>query len=78
MGGAFAPLIASAVLQSSGTLYAVAFYLLGMFVLGTIACVLLRDRPDIDLGPDNQAEQERGATVFDRQAPQHAETSVPR
>ncbi|MGI5132145.1 hypothetical protein ACQEVB_35445 [Pseudonocardia sp. CA-107938] len=37
-----------------------------MAALAAAACGLLRDRAGIDLGPDNQAEQERGDTVLDR------------
>ncbi|WP_432534642.1 MFS transporter [Kineococcus arenarius] len=64
LGGAFAPTIAQALVQEHGTLTAVGVYLAGMFVLAVVATCLLRDRPGIDLGVGNQAEQEAGATVF--------------
>ncbi|MBB3053173.1 MFS family permease [Prauserella isguenensis] len=64
LGGAFAPMIATTLVQATGSIYTVAGYLLAMFALAVLACALLRDRTGIDLGVDNQAEQERGATVF--------------
>lgn len=57
LGGAFAPTIATALVQSTGTTWSVAFYLVGMAALGLIATLLLRDRRGIPLGPDNEAEQ---------------------
>jgi hypothetical protein len=50
--------------QSTGNVLSVGAYLLGMFVVAVVATLLLRDRPGIDLGVDNQAEQEAGATVL--------------
>ncbi|WP_309070845.1 MFS transporter [Arthrobacter sp.] len=66
LGGAFAPTIAQALIQNTGTSASVSLYLLGMTVLSTIAVLILRDRKGIDLSIDNQAEQEVGATVFDK------------
>ena len=66
LGGAFSPLIAQALVQATGTTTAVAAYLVGMALLGILATACLRDRRGIDLGIDNQAEQEHGATVWDR------------
>jgi metabolite-proton symporter len=57
LGGAFAPTIATALVQATGTTTSVALYLVGMAVLGLIATLLLRDRSGIPLGPDNEAEQ---------------------
>jgi MFS family permease len=65
LGGAFAPTIATALVQSTGSVHAVGVYLLGMFVLAVAATALLRDRSGIDLGVENQAEQEVGATVLE-------------
>jgi hypothetical protein len=62
-------MIATALVQATGSIYSVAFYLLGMFALAVVACALLRDRKGIDLGVANQAEQERGATVFSSPTP---------
>jgi metabolite-proton symporter len=57
LGGAFAPTIATALVQATGTTTSVALYLVGMAVLGLVATLLLRDRSGIALGPDNEAEQ---------------------
>ncbi|MFT4157248.1 MAG: MFS transporter [Microbacterium sp.] len=56
-GGAFAPTIAKALVDATGTTAAVTWYLAGMTVLGLIATLLLRDRSGIPLGPDHEAEQ---------------------
>jgi MFS family permease len=64
IGGAFAPTIATALTQSTGSILSVGVYLLGMFVIAVAATALLRDRPGIALGVTNQAEQERGATIL--------------
>lgn len=57
LGGAFAPMIATALVQATGTTVAVGCYLAGMAVLALIATLLLRDRPGIELGPDNEKAQ---------------------
>ncbi len=59
VGGAFAPTIASALVQATGSTVSVTWYLAGMTVIGLIATLLLRDRTGIPLGPDHEAEQER-------------------
>ena len=59
IGGAFAPTIAQALVQATGSTDSVTVYLAGMVTLGLIATLLLRDRGGIDLGPDNEAEQAR-------------------
>ncbi|GAA0438890.1 MFS transporter [Leifsonia naganoensis] len=59
LGGAFAPTIATALVQATGSTFAVTLYLAGMTVIGLIATLLLRDRTGIPLGPDNEAEQAR-------------------
>ncbi|WP_066302669.1 MFS transporter [Arthrobacter luteolus] len=70
LGGAFAPTIAQALINSTGTSASVSLYLLGMTVVSIAAVLVLRDRPGIDLSINNQAEQEVGATIFDkRRAP---------
>lgn len=56
-GGAFAPTIATAIVQATGSTQAVTWYLAGMTVLGLIATLLLRDRSGIPLGPDHEEEQ---------------------
>ncbi|MCT9821244.1 MHS family MFS transporter [Microbacterium sp. W1N] len=57
LGGAFAPTIATAIVQSTGSTQGVTWYLAGMTLLGLIATLLLRDRSGIPLGPDHEAEQ---------------------
>jgi MFS family permease len=65
LGGAFAPTIATALVQATGTSTAVSVYLFIMTAVSIAAVLILRDRPGIDLSIKNQAEQEVGATIFD-------------
>jgi MFS family permease len=76
LGGAFAPTIAQALVQATGGATAVSVYLLGMTVVSMLAVLCLRDRPGIDLSINNQAEQEVGATVFDKRQPVSAKDTV--
>lgn len=57
LGGAFAPSIAAALVQATGSTVAVTFYLAGMTLIGLVATLLLRDRSGIPLGPDHEEEQ---------------------
>jgi MFS family permease len=57
LGGAFAPTIATALVQATGTTLSVTWYLAGMTLIGLVATLLLRDRSGIPLGPDHEAEQ---------------------
>ncbi|MGO4594194.1 MFS transporter [Leifsonia sp. 2TAF2] len=57
LGGAFAPTIATALVQATGTTLSVTWYLAGMTVIGLLATLVLRDRTGIPLGPDHEAEQ---------------------
>jgi MFS family permease len=57
LGGAFAPAIAQALVQATGSTVSVTWYLVGMTLLGFVATLLLRDRTGIPLGPDHEAEQ---------------------
>jgi MFS family permease len=66
LGGAFAPTIAQALINATGASTSVSMYLFGMTLISIIAVLILRDRPGIDLSINNQAEQEVGATVFDK------------
>ncbi|MEZ0163654.1 MFS transporter [Kineococcus sp. LSe6-4] len=59
LGGAFAPTIATALVQRTGSLYTVGWYLTGIALLGFAATLLIRDRRGIDLGPENEEEQAR-------------------
>ena len=64
LGGAFAPMIAAALLNSTGTTRAITFYLLGMAVLGAIATLMLRDRRSINLSPTAELEQRHNIYVW--------------
>ncbi len=66
LGGAFAPTIATALVQATGTTVSVSVYLLVVTLISIAAVLVIRDRRGIDLGVKNQAEQEVGATVFDK------------
>jgi len=66
IGGAFAPMIATALVQATGTTVSVSVYLLIVAVVSLGAVLAIRERKGIDLGINNQAEQEVGATVFDK------------
>jgi MFS family permease len=75
LGGAFAPMIAQALLDATGGSAAIAVYLIGMCVVALVAVSLVRDRKGLDLSIHNQAAQEIGATVFDkRQLPAQSAT----
>lgn len=63
-GGAFSPMISQMLLEATGTTAAVSCYLLLATLLGAAAALCLRDRTGIPLGPDHEAEQASGATVF--------------
>lgn len=66
LGGAFAPTIATALVQATGGTTAVSLYLVGMTLISLLAVSLVRDRSGIDLSIRNLAEQEVGALIFDR------------
>ncbi len=57
VGGAFAPTIATWLVDLTGTTDAVTGYLVGMTLIGLVATLLLRDRSGIPLGPDHESEQ---------------------
>lgn len=57
-------MIAQLLLDRTGTTVAVSAYLLVASLLGGIATLCLRDRSGIPLGPDHEAEQATGATMF--------------
>lgn len=60
LGGAFAPLIATWLVQQSGTAFSVAVYIAVLTVIAFAATLVLRDRTGIPLGPDHEAEQSVG------------------
>lgn len=57
LGGAFAPTIATALVQATGSATSVTLYLAGMTLVGLAATLLLRDRTGIPLGPDHEELQ---------------------
>ena len=57
LGGAFAPTIAAAVVQATGSTVGVTAYLLVATFIGLLAAASLRDRTGIPLGPEHEAEQ---------------------
>ncbi|QNQ89732.1 MFS transporter [Corynebacterium poyangense] len=57
LGGAFAPTIATALLQNTGTTSSITVYLVAMSALGLLAILLLRDRKGIPLGPEHEKLQ---------------------
>ncbi|MDK6274678.1 MFS transporter [Pseudoglutamicibacter cumminsii] len=66
LGGAFAPTIAQALLEATGTTASVSIYLLIMALISLVAVSLVKDRPGIDLSVANEAEQEKGVWRFSR------------
>ncbi|MCY0906088.1 MFS transporter [Arthrobacter sp. H14-L1] len=69
LGGAFSPLIAQWLLQATGTSLAISGYLLLTTLIGLAAVIMLKDRSGINLSITHQAEQEVGATIFDKRQP---------
>ena len=57
LGGAFSPMIAAALIARTGSTESVVYYLAGMTLVGLIATLLLKDRSNIPLGPQHEAEQ---------------------
>lgn len=57
VGGAFSPMIAQAIFQSTHSTTGITWYLAGMTLVGLAATLLLRDRTGIPLGPEHEAEQ---------------------
>ncbi|CAD6550717.1 Fosfomycin resistance protein AbaF [Paraburkholderia hiiakae] len=53
IGGAFAPTISVALVAATGSLYAVGLYVGGLTLVSLAATLVLRDRTDVDLGPDS-------------------------
>ena len=66
LGGAFAPMIATWLVKSTGSASSVAFYIAGVLVVAFIATLLLRDRTDIPLDPDSEEIQEKGHFIWEK------------
>lgn len=64
LGGAFSPLIAQWLQQSTGSWHAIVWYLVGMTLVGFLATLMLRDRSGIPLGPDHEAEQAKSPLIW--------------
>lgn len=60
LGGAFSPMIAAALVNATGSTYAVSGYLVTASIVGFICAFVLRERKGIPLGPEHEAEQARG------------------
>ncbi|PLC11942.1 hypothetical protein AUQ48_06470 [Kocuria flava] len=80
LGGAFAPMIAQALLDATGGTPAIAVYLIGMCAVALVAVSLTRNRTGIDLSIGNQAERRSGArsSTSARCRPRSAHRTVPR
>ena len=63
-GGAFAPMIAAALLDAPGTTFAISVYLVGMSTVGFVCTFLLRERKGIPLGPEHETQQMTGHFTF--------------
>ncbi|MBM7796103.1 MFS transporter [Pseudoglutamicibacter cumminsii] len=68
IGGAFSPMIAKAIFDSTGSTTMISWYLLAFVVIGFVAVSLIRDRRGIDLSISNEVEQAHGAVVFQKAA----------
>ena len=64
LGGAFAPMIAAALVKATGTTFAVSVYLVSASIVGFFAALLLRERKGIPLGPEHEEEQSKGHFIF--------------
>ncbi|MEY8209461.1 MFS transporter [Corynebacterium sp. MNWGS58] len=64
LGGAFAPMIAAALLEATGTTFAISGYLVSACIFGFICVFLLRERKGIPLGPEHEQEQMTGHFTF--------------
>ncbi|MCP2032241.1 MFS family permease [Okibacterium sp. HSC-33S16] len=60
LGGAFAPTIATWLVQTTGESISVAFYIAGVTVVAFAATLILRDRTGIPLGVENEVAQTTG------------------
>ncbi len=64
LGGAFAPMIATALTAATGSVQSVSAYLMVMFVIALAATLSLRDRPGIDLTSEQEPPSVPAATMF--------------
>lgn len=67
LGGAFAPMIAAALLEATGTTFAISGYLVSACIVGFICVFLLRERKGIPLGPEHEQKQMTGHFTFGKE-----------
>ncbi|WP_027018364.1 MFS transporter [Corynebacterium pseudodiphtheriticum] len=67
LGGAFAPMIAAALLEATGTTFAISGYLVSACIVGFICIFLLRERKGIPLGPEHEQKQMTGHFAFGKE-----------
>ncbi|MDK8500705.1 MFS transporter [Corynebacterium pseudodiphtheriticum] len=67
LGGAFAPMIAAALLEATGTTFAISGYLVSACIVGFICIFLLRERKGIPLGPEHEQKQMTGHFTFGKE-----------
>ncbi|MDN6245000.1 MAG: MFS transporter [Corynebacterium casei] len=66
LGGAFAPMIAAALVEATGSTTAVSIYLVIACVIGFICAFLLRERKGIPLASDHEEEQSKNHFIFSK------------
>ncbi|WIM68482.1 MFS transporter [Corynebacterium breve] len=66
IGGAFAPMIAAALVERTGSTLGVTVYLLVATTIGLFTALALRDRTGIPLGHEHEAKQAEGHFVLSR------------
>lgn len=64
LGGAFSPMIAAYLIKQTGSTDAVTYYLTAMALLGMVAVLCFKNRDNIPLGPDHEAEQRQSPLRF--------------
>ena len=57
-------MIAAALLEATGTTFAISGYLVSACIVGFICVFLLRERKGIPLGPEHEQEQMTGQFTF--------------
>ena len=67
LGGAFAPMIAAALLEATGTTFAISGYLVSACIVGFICVFLLRERKGIPRGPEHEQKQMTGHFTFGKE-----------
>lgn len=68
LGGAFAPMIATWLVATTQSTWAVTIYLASMTCIGLCATLLLRDRTGIALGPEYELEQSQSPLIWHKKS----------